>query len=113
MLFCFICLLRVLSAGWYVLIDNHLNSDGTILDSSTQWLAYWKRIMEAIAADPVSVKFVMYDILNEPDSRVRNICSQEAPPLFPPSPHPRVPSCAVFSALPVAWSSFPRLSRDG
>mmetsp|Transcript_13633 Transcript_13633/g.41196 ORF Transcript_13633/g.41196 Transcript_13633/m.41196 type:complete len:948 (-) Transcript_13633:1152-3995(-) len=55
--------------GWYVLIDNHLNSDGTILDSSTQWLAYWKRIMEAIAADPVSVKFVMYDILNEPDSR--------------------------------------------
>lgn len=57
------------SAGWYVLIDNHLNSDSTATDNKTLWLQYWARIMTAIDADPISKKFVMYDILNEPDSR--------------------------------------------
>lgn len=54
-------------AGWYVLIDNHLNSDSTAVDSTTEWMTGWARVMTAINADPVSKKFVMYDILNEPD----------------------------------------------
>ena len=29
----------------------------------------WKRLMSNIALDPVSKAFVMYDILNEPDSQ--------------------------------------------
>ncbi len=52
-----------------MLIDNHLNSDDTAIANKTNWLLYWKRIMTAIAADPISKKFVMYDILNEPDSK--------------------------------------------
>jgi hypothetical protein len=54
-------------SGWYVLIDNHLNSDSTAVDSTTEWMTGWARVMTAINADPVSKKFVMYDILNEPD----------------------------------------------
>jgi hypothetical protein len=54
-------------AGWYVLIDNHLNSDSTAVDSTAVWMTGWARVMTAIAADPVSRNFVMYDILNEPD----------------------------------------------
>ena len=50
-----------------MLIDNHLNSDSTAVDSTTEWMTGWARVMTAINADPVSKKFVMYDVLNEPD----------------------------------------------
>lgn len=52
-----------------MLIDNHLNSDSTASDNKAAWLQYWARIMTAINADPISKKFALYDILNEPDSR--------------------------------------------
>lgn len=52
-----------------MLIDNHLNSDQTAVQSTTTWMTGWARIMTAINADPISKKFVMYDILNEPDSQ--------------------------------------------
>jgi len=60
---------KATSAGWYVLIDNHLNLDPTAVQNRTLWLQYWARIMTAINADPISRKFVMYDIMNEPDSQ--------------------------------------------
>jgi hypothetical protein len=61
-----------LCAGWYVVIDNHLNADNTAIDNPKLWLSSWGRIMSAIAADPISSKFVMYDILNEPGSKQLN-----------------------------------------
>lgn len=51
------------------LFPSCLNSDSTAVDSTTDWMTGWARVMTAINADPVSKKFMMYDILNEPDSR--------------------------------------------
>lgn len=33
------------------------------------WVANWKRLAADIAADPLLVKWVMFDLLNEPDSQ--------------------------------------------
>ena len=56
--------------GFYVLIDNHLNTDSTATDNPTGWVTYWANLMKAIAAmGPIYQNSVMADILNEPDSR--------------------------------------------
>lgn len=47
------------AAGFYVLIDSHLNSDSTPVDDPNLWLQGWGRIMTAIAKDPIANKFVM------------------------------------------------------
>lgn len=55
--------------GMYVLIENHLQFDTSVYDDHTAWLQGWQRLMATIALDPVAVNMVMYDILNEPESK--------------------------------------------
>ena len=65
-----ICGQVLVDNGFYVLIDNHLNTDSTATDNPTGWVTYWANLMKAIAAmGPVYQNSVMADILNEPDSR--------------------------------------------
>ncbi|CAL5222764.1 g5176 [Coccomyxa viridis] len=67
----FLYVIKVLvDNGFYVLIDNHLNTDSTAVDNPTGWVTYWANLMAAIAG--MGAKYqnsVMADILNEPDSR--------------------------------------------
>ena len=56
--------------GFYVLIDNHLNTDSTAVDNPSGWVTYWGNLMASIVAmGPQYQNSVMADILNEPDSR--------------------------------------------
>ena len=67
---CDACKQVLVDNGFYVLIDNHLNTDSTATDNPTGWVTYWANLMKAIAAmGPVYQNSVMADILNEPDSR--------------------------------------------
>ncbi len=54
--------------GFYVLIDNHLREDQTVLENPQQWVQYWIQLATAISQDPVSRERIMIDILNEPDN---------------------------------------------
>lgn len=53
--------------GFYVLIDNHLREDQTVLQNRELWLQQWKDLVTKISQDPTSKKMLMIDILNEPD----------------------------------------------
>ena len=53
--------------GFYVLIDNHLREDQTVLENRTEWVQKWTDLVTKISQDPVSKKMLMVDILNEPD----------------------------------------------
>lgn len=55
--------------GFYIIVDNHLNLDTTAIDNPDGWVGYWKQLATSIAADPVASNYVMFDILNEPDSK--------------------------------------------
>lgn len=64
------CVQVLVDNGFYVLIDNHLNTDPTAVDNPTGWVTYWQNLMAAIVAmGPNYANSVMADILNEPDSR--------------------------------------------
>lgn len=54
--------------GFYVLVDNHLREDQTVLDNSQRWLQSWVELATAISEDPIAKKRVMLDLLNEPDN---------------------------------------------
>ncbi len=54
--------------GFYVLIDNHLREDQTVLEDSQKWVQYWVHLATAIAQDPIAKDHVMLDLLNEPDN---------------------------------------------
>ncbi|KAL0048267.1 hypothetical protein WJX82_011434 [Trebouxia sp. C0006] len=55
--------------GFYVVLDNQLNDDPTLINSGESvWLGYWRQIATAVAADPYAVNKVIIDPLNEPDS---------------------------------------------
>ena len=54
--------------GFYVLIDNHLRDDQTVLESAQTWVQDWVRLVTAISQDPISKDKVMIDLLNEPDN---------------------------------------------
>eukprot|EP00891_Asterochloris_glomerata_P005014 jgi/Astpho2/5014/Aster-05948 len=54
--------------GFYVLLDNQLNLDNTVLTQGTQtWVSYWVELVQACSQDPVTAGRLMIDILNEPD----------------------------------------------
>lgn len=53
--------------GFYVLIDNHLREDQTVLENKQLWVQNWKDLVTKISQDPISKKMLMIDILNEPD----------------------------------------------
>ena len=82
--------------GLYVILDNQLNFDTTVLQSQTAWIQVrlcacaalpvllhdqgrslnkrwacaqgWQRLATAVNANPITAHRIMYDILNEPDS---------------------------------------------
>lgn len=54
--------------GFYVLIDNHLREDQTVLQNQQQWVQDWVNLVSAISQDPISKDRIMIDILNEPDN---------------------------------------------
>ncbi len=54
--------------GFYVLIDNHLREDQTVLEDPQGWVQDWVRLVTLISQDPVSKDKLMIDILNEPDN---------------------------------------------
>jgi hypothetical protein len=54
--------------GFYVLIDNHLREDQTVLQNQQQWVQDWVQLVTLISQDPVSKSKLMIDILNEPDN---------------------------------------------
>ncbi len=53
--------------GFYVLIDNHLREDQTVLENKAKWVQQWTDLVTKISQDPISKKMLMIDILNEPD----------------------------------------------
>ena len=53
--------------GFYVLIDNHLREDQTVLENSETWVQNWVKLLTAILQDPISKDKIMLDLLNEPD----------------------------------------------
>ena len=57
------------SNGFYVVIDDHLSYDSTIVDNTPAWVAGWKSLAMDVAADPVLRNRVLFDIANEPASR--------------------------------------------
>ena len=57
------------SNDFYVVIDDHLAYDTTMLDDTPAWVSGWKSLAKDVAADPVLRNRVMFDIANEPDSR--------------------------------------------
>lgn len=51
--------------GFYVVLDNQLNDDPTLINSGESvWLGYWRQIATAVAADPYAVNKVIIDPLN-------------------------------------------------
>jgi aryl-phospho-beta-D-glucosidase BglC (GH1 family) len=55
--------------GFYVLIDDHLREDQTVLDKGTaDWVARWVALVTALAADPTTYSRLMIDVLNEPEN---------------------------------------------
>jgi aryl-phospho-beta-D-glucosidase BglC (GH1 family) len=54
--------------GFYVLIDNHLREDQTVLENPQKWVQHWVTLATAIAQDPIAKERVMIDLLNEPDN---------------------------------------------
>ena len=83
--------------GLYVILDNQLNFDTTVLQSQAAWIQVcsqsmccsfafstqcrrgskclrstclqgWQRLATAVNANPITAHRIMYDILNEPDS---------------------------------------------
>lgn len=55
--------------NFYVVIDNHLALDATAIQNPTGWVGYWKQLAQAIANDPISSRYTILDILNEPDAK--------------------------------------------
>lgn len=51
----------------YVLLDNQLNLDTTVLDNYQQWIKWWPDLVSRISQDPVASQKIMIDMLNEPD----------------------------------------------
>lgn len=61
--------------GFYVVLDNQLNDDPTLINSGESvWLGYWRQIATAVAADPYAVNKVIIDPLNV------SICAQSITP---------------------------------
>ncbi len=51
--------------GFYVVLDNQLNDDPTLINSGESvWLGYWRQIATAVAADPYAVNKVIIDPLS-------------------------------------------------
>lgn len=54
--------------GFYILIDNHLREDQTVLENPERWVQLWCSLAYEISQDPISKDKVMLDLLNEPDN---------------------------------------------
>eukprot|EP00884_Botryococcus_braunii_P014866 jgi/Botrbrau1/23380/Bobra.0051s0031.1 len=66
----FLTALRFLAANrLYIVVDNHLQNDQTIKTDYNTWISNWVRLAGDIKADPLLSKWVMFDLLNEPDAQ--------------------------------------------
>jgi hypothetical protein len=54
--------------GFYVVADNHLREDQTVLEDAAVWVRQWAQLAASLAADPVARERIILDILNEADS---------------------------------------------
>jgi hypothetical protein len=60
--------LRTLArAGFYLVLDNHLQYDKTLLHAPDAWVSAWGSLAAAVAADPVLAPVTLLDLANEPD----------------------------------------------
>ena len=55
--------------GFYVILNDHLAYDSTMLDNTPAWVDGWRSLAADVAADPVMRNRVMFDIANEPAAR--------------------------------------------
>lgn len=55
--------------GFYVVLDDHMIYDTLVLDDPAAWTKAWSSLAADVAADPVLKNRVLFDLLNEPDSR--------------------------------------------
>lgn len=54
--------------GFYVVLDNHINTDDTLLRDRRVWLSSWQRLLKAVTVDPQVAPRIIVDVLNEPDA---------------------------------------------
>ena len=54
-------------AGFYLVLDNHLQYDKTLVEAPDAWVAAWADLAAQLAADPVLAPVTMLDLANEPD----------------------------------------------
>ena len=55
--------------GFYVLIDNHLRTDTTVLTDPTGWVTGWQALVTDLTKDADTKSHLLVDILNEPDDQ--------------------------------------------
>lgn len=55
--------------GFYVVLENHLNTDETLLRNPGGWMAEWRNLVRELAVDRNVAARLMIDPLNEPDSK--------------------------------------------
>lgn len=55
-------------SGFYVILDNQFNFDTTAVDNTPGWVEAWQQLATAVVADPAVAPYVIFDVLNEPDS---------------------------------------------
>lgn len=65
----FVWVVRFYAAnGFYVLLDNHVREDQTMLRDPAAWAQKWADLVMEVARDPVTAGRLLVDIMNEPDN---------------------------------------------
>ena len=55
--------------GFYVVIDDHLRSDTTVLTDPAGWVSAWQALVTDLTQDADTKGHLLVDILNEPDNQ--------------------------------------------
>ena len=55
--------------GFYVVLENHINTDDTFLRNPGGWMNEWRGLLQELARDRSVAARLMIDPLNEPDSK--------------------------------------------
>lgn len=55
--------------GFYVLIDNHLRTDTTVLTNPAGWVQDWQALVTDLTKDTQTKSHLLVDLLNEPDNQ--------------------------------------------
>ena len=55
--------------GFYVVIDDHMRTDTTVLDNAAAWASAWGQLVaDLVQGDTITQNHLIVDILNEPDN---------------------------------------------